>query len=390
MILRDLDIKIERNPVAHVFTSDFAGCSRRIVRLGKRDATDITSETGQSAVIVKSRRKAGFAPYTTAFIEGRTDIRCIESPLASDLVGKQQVDDIRASWSTSAPLVTQKGGLRDAQRGAMFAIFSHWTRSNAPATVVMPTGTGKTETLLATIAAQAPRCALVIVPTDPLRTQFFNKALIWGRLCALGVLYAGSQYPVVGMVRSGFKTNEGLERFLRSCHIIVATMPILANMQNEKLEIVRNQCDLIAIDEAHHLGAPSWAKVVDSFQDSRILQLTATPFRQDGKHIGGDIIYTFPLSKCQSEGFFKPIDFIAVTEFYDEKADQTICDVAVAKLRKDIESGFQHALMARTSSKKRARQVFALYEEKHADLNPVMIYSGMPTADKESVQRPNC
>ena len=118
MILRDLDIKIERNPVAHVFTSDFAGCSRRIVRLGKRDATDITSETGQSAVIVKSRRKAGFAPYTTAFIEGRTGIRCIESPLASDSVGEQQVDDIRASWSTSAPLVTQKGGLRDAQRGA--------------------------------------------------------------------------------------------------------------------------------------------------------------------------------------------------------------------------------------------------------------------------------
>jgi len=50
MIFRDLDIKIERNPVAHVFTSDFAGCSRRIVRLGKRNATDITSETGQLAV----------------------------------------------------------------------------------------------------------------------------------------------------------------------------------------------------------------------------------------------------------------------------------------------------------------------------------------------------
>lgn len=386
MILRDLDIKIERNPVAHVFTSDFTECSRRIIRLGKRDSTEITSEAGQSAVVVKSRRKAGIAPYVTAFIEGKTGIRCIESPLASDLVRKQQVDDIRTSWRTSAPLVTRKGGLRDAQRGAMFAIFSHWTRSNAPATVVMPTGTGKTETLLATIAAQAPRCALVIVPTDPLRTQFFNKALTWGRLSALGVLYAGSQYPVVGMVRSGFKTNESLERFLRSCHIIVATMPILANMQNERLEIVRNHCDLIAIDEAHHLGAPSWAKITGGFQNSRILQLTATPFRQDGKHIGGDIIYSFPLSKCQSEGFFKPIDFIAVTEFYDHKADQTICDVAIAKLRKDFESGLQHALMARTSSKKRARQIFALYEKQHADLNPVMIYSGMPTVNKESAK----
>ena len=31
MILRDLDIKIERNPVAHVFSSDFAGCSCYLV-----------------------------------------------------------------------------------------------------------------------------------------------------------------------------------------------------------------------------------------------------------------------------------------------------------------------------------------------------------------------
>ncbi|RLC09496.1 MAG: hypothetical protein DRH43_08195 [Deltaproteobacteria bacterium] len=58
MILRDLDIKIESSPVVHVFTSDFAGCSRRIIPLRKRDPTEITSATGRSAVIVKSRKKA--------------------------------------------------------------------------------------------------------------------------------------------------------------------------------------------------------------------------------------------------------------------------------------------------------------------------------------------
>lgn len=33
MTLRDPDIKIERNPVAPVFTSDLAGCRLRLVRL---------------------------------------------------------------------------------------------------------------------------------------------------------------------------------------------------------------------------------------------------------------------------------------------------------------------------------------------------------------------
>lgn len=37
-------------------------------------------------------------------------------------------------------------GFRSAQLGAIFAIKSYWTVSNESATIVMPTGTGKTET----------------------------------------------------------------------------------------------------------------------------------------------------------------------------------------------------------------------------------------------------
>ena len=45
---------------------------------------------------------------------------------------------------------TGAGGLREPQIGALHAVLAHWTtRSTSPATVVMPTGTGKTETMLA-------------------------------------------------------------------------------------------------------------------------------------------------------------------------------------------------------------------------------------------------
>lgn len=43
-------------------------------------------------------------------------------------------------------------GLRPAQLGALFSIKAHWTVSQGPATIVMPTGTGKTETMIATVA----------------------------------------------------------------------------------------------------------------------------------------------------------------------------------------------------------------------------------------------
>ncbi|WP_237648500.1 hypothetical protein, partial [Streptococcus agalactiae] len=38
-------------------------------------------------------------------------------------------------------------GLRPPQYGALSAIRSHWVVSNEPATIVLPTGTGKSETI---------------------------------------------------------------------------------------------------------------------------------------------------------------------------------------------------------------------------------------------------
>lgn len=51
-------------------------------------------------------------------------------------------------------------GLRPPQIGALHAIASHWSLSDAPGTVVMPTGTGKTETMLATMLALAPSASI--------------------------------------------------------------------------------------------------------------------------------------------------------------------------------------------------------------------------------------
>lgn len=386
-ILWDLDIRIEGNPVYHAFSAALETCTTRSIQLGRTDATEIISETGNVAVICRSRRSTGYEQYETVFIDGRVKKTCIHSPLHVEEQLQAILPRVANSWKTSVPLIADNEGLRDAQRGALFAIFSHWTRSNAVATVVLPTGTGKTETLLATIATHSPRCSLVIVPSDALRTQFFEKACTWGKLDELGVISSSTQYPIVGMLRTGFKSLEGLKRFAGSCNIIVATMPILAKMSEAELEILRSQCDFVSVDEAHHLGAPSWGRVIDIFRESKILQFTATPFRNDGRHISGDIIYTYPLSRCQDEGFFRPIHFIPVTEFFSDKADAAICETAVAKLREDLAAGYQHALMARASSKERAKKLFVLYQSHCPDLKPVLLYSGMKAAEKLNSKR---
>jgi hypothetical protein len=58
------------------------------------------------------------------------------------------------SWADSfafraADASTGRAGLRAAQIGALHAVLGYWTtRPTEPATVVMPTGTGKTETVI--------------------------------------------------------------------------------------------------------------------------------------------------------------------------------------------------------------------------------------------------
>jgi superfamily II DNA or RNA helicase len=63
-------------------------------------------------------------------------------------------------------------GLRPPQLGAIHAVLGYWTTNRlTPATVVMPTGTGKTDTMLGLLVAARPERLLVVVPSDALREQ---------------------------------------------------------------------------------------------------------------------------------------------------------------------------------------------------------------------------
>lgn len=265
-------------------------------------------------------------------------------------------------------------GLRRPQIAALYSILSHMKISNNLATVVMPTGTGKTETMMSTmIAAQCERL-LVTVPSDALRTQIAEKFITLGLLRDFGIVGVLAKYPKVGVIYEGFKEKEELESFLSHCNVVVTTMQLLTLMDKEKQNLLSAMCTNVFIDEAHHVKARSWESFRKIFDNDKIIQFTATPFRNDGKNLDGNIIFNFPLSEAQKDGYFTKIEFIPIKEYSSQKADQLIVEEAVKRLEADIERGLPHILMARCANKNRAISIFKMYE-KYEHLNPTVIYS---------------
>lgn len=266
-------------------------------------------------------------------------------------------------------------GLRDPQIGALYTILGHLKMPLESAIVVLPTGTGKTETMLSALIANQCSKLLITVPSDSLRKQISNKFSTLGLLKQFGIVGDKSLYPIVGIIKNRFTTLSDLNDFIARCNVVVTTMSILTGCSNEEQEKIASLCSHIFIDEAHHVKAASWNEFKNKFQKEKVIQFTATPFRNDGKRLDGKIIFNFPLRKAQEQGYFTKIDFIAVREYDIEKADKLIAETAVSKLKEDIEKGYNHLLMARCATKERARKIFELYKD-YTDLNPVIVFSG--------------
>ncbi|WP_122559355.1 DEAD/DEAH box helicase [Pseudomonas viridiflava] len=266
------------------------------------------------------------------------------------------------------------GGLRPPQLGALHAIGAHWSLEQIPATIVMPTGTGKTETMLAALAAYAREPFLVVVPWDALRAQTANKFITFGLLRAIGVLPPDVPNPIVGIMKKRPKTQADLFMF-EHCNVVVATIgSIGAGLPAVLLEDLASRCKALILDEAHHVPATSWTHLKDAFRGVHTLQFTATPFRRDTQLVDGKVIFNYSLGAAQHDGYFKPIRFEPV-QVNPLEADQVIAEAAVIQLRNDLADGLDHLLMARCSSIARATIVTGIYQAIASDLSPVLIHS---------------
>lgn len=273
-------------------------------------------------------------------------------------------------------------GLRPPQIGALHAALAHWKVTDKPATIVMPTGTGKTETMLALTVCQKLDKILVVVPTDTLREQISNKFIGLGLLKNIGVVGKKAFYPLVGVIEHRFDTTQEAEVFFDSCDVVISTMSVINKCSEDIQKAIANACSHLFIDEAHHIAAPTWQKFKSHFNKKPILQFTATPFRGDGKPIDGKVIFNYPLRKAQAEGYFKPIDFLGIRDYNFTRADESLAKKAIEKLETDLAANLNHMLLARANSITRAKELFELYKSYGAKHNPILIHSRIPKREK--------
>ena len=315
----------------------------------------------------------------------------VKHPFLEDLTIRNFTPElVLDSWQDALPFPSTEDGktaFRLPQIGALHAIQAHWSVGNEAGIVVLPTGTGKTDVMIAyTVLTKAKRL-LVIVPTSALRDQLTIKFLTLGILSEKHLIKEDCESPIVGKIQHGFISKNQVDDFFSRVNVAIATMSVISSCTLEAQMAMTESATHLFIDEAHHTPAETWKAFRKLFKKSKSLLFTATPFRNDGKRLEGKIIFNFPLKKAQELEYFRPIQFRPVNDHNYLEGDRLIAEAAVDQLRKDLDAGYDHIIMVRVNTTARATEIFPLYE-RHGEFNPVLVHSQIkpPSALKSTLK----
>lgn len=273
-------------------------------------------------------------------------------------------------------------GFRKPQRAAAFAVFSHLdSEPEVAATVVMPTGTGKTDTIFAIIIAGRFKRTLIIVPSDALRTQIGDRLASLQRLRAIGAITDDVLSPVVHRIDGRDAAMD--QTLIQASNATLATPAALAQLDDDELVAFAAHFSHVIFDEAHHVAAVTWARIRRTFGTRPAIYFTATPFRLDQQRLDGRIVFNYSLTQAQRDNYFQKIDFFPVREYVADRVDRTIAAKAIELLADDMENGFDHLLFARCSTIAKANRLVALYRELGPQFWPVVIHSKSKTSARD-------
>lgn len=212
-------------------------------------------------------------------------------------------------YAIAQPMVAGNPELREPQILAYQAIENHdfLAVDAREVSVVLPVGCGKSGLLaLAPFATKSKRTLLVapnlkiadqllgdLTPSNP--KYFYTKRKVLDEV----------PFPEPAEIR-GASSNVG---DLEEADIVVTNIQQLQRENNKWLgKLPGDFFDLILFDEGHHNVAESWDVLRRKFPDARILNVSATPARADGKVMTGTVIYSYPISKAVEKGYVKRIN----------------------------------------------------------------------------------
>ena len=135
-------------------------------------------------------------------------------------------NEIAESWKGLFCFKKENGtimGLRSPQIGALHSMLAHVEDGEERAIVVMPTGTGKTETMLAFLIANMCKKVFVVVPSDALRSQIAKKFKDLGLLPKLGIVPQDINKPIVSMIKKSLD-DSAWKNTIDNSNVIITTM----------------------------------------------------------------------------------------------------------------------------------------------------------------------
>lgn len=187
--------------------------------------------------------------------------------------------------------------LRPYQNEAKNAVFSEWESGNLKTLLVLPTGCGKT-IVFAKITEECVRRGdrvLILAHRGELLDQAADK------------------------IKKATGLNSAVEKAEQSCigswaRVVVGSVQTL--MREKRLSnFDSDYFDTIIIDEAHHSISDSYQRVLEHFDNAKVLGVTATPDRGDMKNLGqvfDSLAYEYTLPKAIKEGYLTPIKAVTI------------------------------------------------------------------------------
>lgn len=190
-------------------------------------------------------------------------------------------------------------GLRPYQKTNKERIYDCWKQKKS-VMLQMPTGTGKTRlfsSIIKDIEAYSRRngddiTCLVMVHRMELISQIVNT---------LKNLYGLDS----GIIQAGFRQND-------DSPLQVASVQTLSRRLEKWVE---KKFDFIIVDEAHHVPAESYKKILNAFPDAKVLGVTATPYRLSGEgftDIFDDLIISPTVRQFIDMGVLSKYDYYSV------------------------------------------------------------------------------
>mgnify|MGYP002593505409 CR=1 FL=1 len=187
--------------------------------------------------------------------------------------------------------------LRPYQQEAKQAVFHEWDTGNRKTLLVLPTGCGKT-VVFAKITEECVRSGervLILAHRGELLEQAADKI---GKATGLKCAVEKAEDSCIG---SWYR-------------VVVGSVQSL--MREKRIgQFTSDYFDTIIVDEAHHCISDGYQRVLQHFDQAKVLGVTATPDRGDMKNLGSffdSLAYEYTLPQAIKEKYLSPIKALTI------------------------------------------------------------------------------